>query len=43
MAQVLHCGGLDELAPIGVATVATVTPAGVQMGTIDPFLLGFSK
>lgn len=35
--------GLDELAPIAVATVATVTPSGVSMGTIDPFLLGFPK
>ena len=43
LAMVVHCGGLDELAPIAVATVATVTPAGIQMGTIDPFLLGFSK
>ena len=25
MAMVVHCGGLDELAPIAVATVATVT------------------
>jgi len=40
---VVHCGGLDELAPIAVATVATVTPSGVSMGTIDPFLLGFPK
>ena len=35
--------GLDELAPIAVASVAWVTPAGVQMGTLDPFELGFSK
>lgn len=35
--------GLDELAPIAVATVATVTPSGVTMGTIDPFQLGFPK
>lgn len=35
--------GLDELAPIAVATVATVTPAGVEMGVIDPFSLGFAK
>lgn len=41
--MVVHCGGLDELAPVAVATVATVTPSGVQMGTIDPFLLGFAK
>jgi len=40
---VVHCGGLDELAPIAVATVATVTPTGVAMGTIDPFNLGFAK
>ena len=40
---VVHCGGLDELAPIAVATVATVTPDGVSMGTIDPFVLGFAK
>lgn len=43
LALVVHCGGLDELAPIAVATVATVTPAGVQMGTIDPFTMGFAK
>jgi len=43
MVMVVHCGGLDELAPIAVATVATVTPTGVQMGTIDPFALGFAK
>jgi len=43
MTLVVHCGGLDELAPIAVATVATVTPAGVSMGTINPFLLGFNK
>ena len=41
--MVVFCGGLDELAPVAVATVATVTPAGVSMGTIDPFALGFSK
>ena len=40
---VVHCGGLDELAPIAVATVATVTPSGVSMGVIDPFLLGFKQ
>jgi len=42
-AMVIHCGGLDELAPIAVATVATATPSGVQMSTIDPFALGFAK
>lgn len=41
--MVVFCGGLDELAPIAVATVATVTPTGVSMGTIDPFVLGFQK
>lgn len=40
---VVHCGGLDELAPIAVATVATVTPSGVTMGSIDPFLMGFKQ
>ena len=43
LVMVVHCGGLDELAPIAVATVATVTPSGVSMGTIDPFLLGFKR
>jgi len=43
LAMVVFCGGLDELAPIAVATVATVTADGVAMGTIDPFMLGFSK
>ena len=35
--------GLDELAPIAVATVATVTPSGVTMGSIDPFLMRFKQ
>jgi len=43
MAMVVHCGGLDELAPIAVATIATVRKTGVEMGTLDPFELGFSK
>ena len=44
MAMVVHCGGLDELAPVAVATVATVRKAtGVEMGTLDPFALGFAK
>ena len=43
LVMVVHCGGLDELAPVAVATVATVTPTGVEMGTIDPFMLGFKK
>lgn len=43
LVMVVFCGGLDELAPIAVATVATVTPSGVEMGTIDPFALGFTK
>lgn len=43
MAMVVHCGGLDELAPVAVATVATVRKAGVEMGTLDPFALGFRQ
>ena len=43
LAMVVFCGGLDELAPVAVATVATVRPSGVTMGTIDPFELGFTK
>jgi len=43
MAMVVHCGGLDELAPIAVATVATVRKSGVEMGTLDPFALGFRQ
>lgn len=39
---VLHCCGLDELAPIGVAHIATVRPEGVELGTLDPTKLGFS-
>ena len=35
--------GLDELAPIAVAHVAWVTKTGVEMGTLDPFALGFTK
>lgn len=43
-AMVVHCGGLDELAPIAVAKVATVRKAsGVEMGTLDPFALGFKQ
>ena len=41
LAMVVFCGGLDELAPVAVATVATVRPSGVTMGTIDLFELGF--
>jgi len=40
---VVHCGGLDELAPVAVAHVAWVTPAGVQLGSLDPFELGFAQ
>jgi len=43
LVMVVHCGGLDELAPIAVAIVATVTKSGVEMGTVDPFALGFAK
>ena len=43
LVMVVFCGGLDELAPIATATVATVTPSGVTMGTIDPLALGFAK
>jgi anthranilate phosphoribosyltransferase len=32
---------LDELAPIGTATVATVRPSGVEMSVLDPAELGF--
>lgn len=39
--QVIHCQGLDELAPIGTATVATVRPSGVEMSVLDPAELGF--
>jgi anthranilate phosphoribosyltransferase len=39
--QVLHCQGLDELAPIGPATIATVRPSGVEMSILDPSELGF--
>lgn len=35
-AMVVHCCGLDELAPIGVASVATVGPDGVSVGSLDP-------
>jgi len=43
LAMVVHCGGLDELAPIAVATTAVVRPSGVEMETLDPFALGFAK
>lgn len=42
-AMVVFCGGLDELAPVAVAVTAMVTPDGVEMGTLDPFALGFDK
>ncbi|KAJ1620115.1 anthranilate phosphoribosyltransferase [Pavlovales sp. CCMP2436] len=42
-AMVIHCGGLDELAPIAVADFAEVTPEGVTFGTLDPMELGFAK
>jgi hypothetical protein len=42
-AMVIHCGGLDELAPIAVADVAHVTREGVTFGKLDPFELGFAK
>ncbi|KAL1519941.1 hypothetical protein AB1Y20_023428 [Prymnesium parvum] len=42
-ALVVHCGGLDELAPIAVAHVAWVTRDGVTLGSLDPFALGFRK
>lgn len=33
MAMVVHCGGLDELAPVAVAKVATVRKSsGVEIG-----------
>ena len=38
-----RAAGLDELAPVAVAQVAWVTPAGVELGTLDPFELGFAK
>ncbi|EOD40097.1 hypothetical protein EMIHUDRAFT_439707 [Emiliania huxleyi CCMP1516] len=40
--MVVHCCGLDELAPIGEASVATVTPAGVEYSTLDCTRLGFA-
>lgn len=42
-AYVVHCGGLDELAPIAVADVADVTRDGVTFSKLDPFELGFAK
>lgn len=42
-AFVVHCGGLDELAPIAVADMADVTRDGVTFGKLDPFELGFAK
>ena len=32
-----------RLAPIAVATIATVRRSGVEMGTLDPFELGFTR
>mmetsp|Transcript_22441 Transcript_22441/g.37118 ORF Transcript_22441/g.37118 Transcript_22441/m.37118 type:complete len:350 (-) Transcript_22441:47-1096(-) len=42
-AMVVHCGGLDELAPIAEATIAIVTASGVEMSKLDPFELGFDR
>ncbi|KAG8465496.1 hypothetical protein KFE25_002803 [Diacronema lutheri] len=42
-AYVIHCGGLDELAPIAVADIADVTRDGVTFGKLDPFALGFER
>lgn len=42
-AMVVHCGGLDELAPIAVADVAEVTLEGVSFSTLDPFELGLAR
>mmetsp|Transcript_2571 Transcript_2571/g.7442 ORF Transcript_2571/g.7442 Transcript_2571/m.7442 type:complete len:274 (-) Transcript_2571:497-1318(-) len=39
--MVIHCQGLDELAPIGMATIATVRPSGVEHSVLDPAGLGF--
>ena len=36
LVMVVHCGGLDELAPVAVATVATVTKSGVSDGHHRP-------
>jgi anthranilate phosphoribosyltransferase len=43
MGMVVYCGGLDELAPIAVAKIATVRKSGVELGTLDPFALGFRQ
>jgi anthranilate phosphoribosyltransferase len=42
-ALVVHCCGLDELAPIGVAKAVEVTSAGVVARDINPMLMGISK
>lgn len=35
-ALVVHCQGLDELAPLGPAQIFEVTREGVQERTLDP-------
>ena len=42
-ALVVHCQGLDELAPVGIAKIATVRPSGVELSELDPQELGFAK
>ena len=42
-ALVVHCGGLDELAPIDVAEAMEITRDGVRCLEIDPFALGFDR
>lgn len=42
-AMVVHCGGLDELAPIAVADVANVSLEGVTFSKLDPFELGLAR
>merc|ERR1712196_38797 len=42
-ALVLHCQGLDELAPLGPATVAEVSGGQVSNYEWDPLAHGFQK
>jgi len=41
---VVHCAGLDELAPIGISEVLELTNRGdIKKWTFDPFQFGFEK
>ena len=40
---VVHSMGLDEITPLGPATVLEVTPAGIKNYTFEPTAYGFKQ